>query len=166
MTVVTLSNAVTVRVVQAADVPAVVALITNVLAEFGLCFGSGSDTDEQVLKLPHSYDAGGGRFWVAEQNGVLLGTCGVYPVNQSEIELRKMYLSPASRGLGIGTKLLDVALSWAKERQFKAVVLDTVHEMQQAIAFYERHGFVRDDKQIRGSRCSRGYRLELPHTSS
>jgi hypothetical protein len=41
------------------------------------------------------------------------------------------------------------------------VVLDTTHSMSAAIAFYERNGFVRDDAQIRGARCSRGYRLDL-----
>lgn len=33
--------------------------------------------------------------------------------------------------------------------------------MQGAISFYERRGFVQDDAQIRGTRCTRGYRLDL-----
>jgi hypothetical protein len=33
--------------------------------------------------------------------------------------------------------------------------------MVRAISFYEAHGFVRDDTEIRGARCSRGYRLDL-----
>lgn len=37
------------------------------------------------------------------------------------------------------------------------MVLDTTEAMGAAIAFYERHGFVRDDTQIRGARCTRGY---------
>ena len=41
------------------------------------------------------------------------------------------------------------------------IVLDTIEEMTRAISFYEAHGFVRDDCQVRGSRCTRGYARTL-----
>jgi ribosomal protein S18 acetylase RimI-like enzyme len=37
------------------------------------------------------------------------------------------------------------------------IVLDTTEQMTRAIAFYEANGFARDDAQVRGTRCSRGY---------
>jgi hypothetical protein len=37
------------------------------------------------------------------------------------------------------------------------MVLDTVEQMKGAIGFYEANGFARDDTQIRGARCTRGY---------
>lgn len=152
-----------VRPVEAADVPGVVALVTDVLAEFGLEFGKDSPTDAGVRGLPASY-AGGG-FWVALRATAgadeLLGTIGMYPLAPDVLELRKMYVRPAARGLGVGKRLFDVAIAFARERRAKQVVLDTLHEMTRAIAFYEAHGFVRDDRQIRGARCSRGYALAL-----
>jgi hypothetical protein len=36
-----------------------------------------------------------------------------------------------------------------------------MNDMTHAIAFYEKRGFVRDDGQLRGARCERGYRLDL-----
>ncbi len=143
--------------ITAEDVPEVVRLVADVLAEFGLEFGTGSATDAQLHGLPGSYTAHGGAFWVARRGGELLGTCGVFPIDPTTYELRKMYLRPASRGLGVGKQLLDVAIGWARERGATHMVLDTIHEMSRAIAFYEAHGFVRDDRQIRGARCSRGY---------
>ena len=157
-----------IRPVRASDVPAVVALVTRVLGEFGLEFGKGSKTDEELLALPGSYDRGA--FWVGvERSGVagphsgetLLGTCAMYPLETHVFELRKMYLSPASRGRGLGKQLLDVALAWVRARGGTTIVLDTAEAMTRAIAFYEANGFVRDDAQIRGARCSRGYRLDL-----
>jgi GNAT superfamily N-acetyltransferase len=68
-----------------------------------------------------------------------------------------MYLRGASRGLGIGKRLLDVAVAWVRAQGGTRMVLDTVDQMTQAIAFYEANGFVRDDAQIRGARCTRGY---------
>lgn len=150
-----------VRSVEAADVPAVIALVSEVLAEFGLSFGVGSATDDALRHLPESYVDAGGAFWVAfddvEGRSTLIGTCGVFPVEAATFELRKMYLSPFARGRGVGKRLLDDAVEWVRAHGGKKLVLDTVHEMQSAIAFYEKHQFVRDDTQIRGSRCTRGY---------
>lgn len=152
---------ITVGVVDRAEVPAVVEHVARVLAEFGLDFGVGSETDEAVRGLPSSYLDHGGAFWVAyEVEGerrTLVGTCGVFPVAPGTFELRKMYLSPASRGLGVGKRLLDEAVAWTKAHGGERMVLDTHEAMGAAIAFYERHGFVRDDTQIRGARCTRGY---------
>jgi putative acetyltransferase len=146
-----------VRPVRARDVPAVIDLITNTLAEFGLEFGKGATTDDELRELPESYARQGAAFWIAERAGELLGTCGVVPLAPDTFELRKMYLHPGARGAGIGRRLLDVAVAWARERGATRMTLDTVEEMTRAIAFYEAHGFVRDDAQIRGSRCTRGY---------
>ena len=146
-----------VRPVQATDVAAVTALVAEVLGEFGLEFGKGSPTDAELHDLPESYISRGGAFWVAYRDGELLGTCGVFPVAPATYELRKMYLRGASRGLGIGKRLLVAAIEWTRAQGGTHMVLDTIDEMKQAIAFYEAHGFVRDDTQKRAARCSRGY---------
>src|SRR5690606_9607985 len=133
------------REVTAADVPAVVELVREVLAEFGLEFGVGSPTDEEVMALPGSYQAGGGLFWVVEdERGALLGTCGIHPLGPDTMEPRQMYLRPAAPGRGA-----------------RRMVLDTIERMEGARRLYERTGFVRDDDQIRGARCTVGYRLDL-----
>jgi putative acetyltransferase len=148
--------------VEQAHVPEVVELVRSVLAEFGLRFGQGSQTDAQVLGLPDAYRQAGGEFWVAlDAQGRVQGTCGVFPLGPDTFELRKMYLHPAARGSGTGRALLRQAIAFARERGARHLVLDTVEEMAQAIRLYEAQGFVRDDGQVRGSRCTRGYRLDL-----
>jgi GNAT superfamily N-acetyltransferase len=72
-----------------------------------------------------------------------------------------MYLSPDARGTGLGQRLLDEALAWTRAQGGETMVLDTTERMARAIRFYEANGFVRDDAQIRGSRCSRGYARKL-----
>lgn len=151
-----------VQPIAPAQVAPAIALVRATLAEFGLTFGEGSATDAQMHALPGSYRDLGGEFFVAlDDDGALIGTAGVAPVEPGLFELRKMYLKPETRGRGVGKALLDACLSFCRARKAKTVVLDTVHEMAAAVAFYERNGFVRDDTQIRGSRCSRGYRLDL-----
>lgn len=144
------------------DVPEVTALVAEVLAEYGLEFGKGTKTDDDLRALPVSYASHGGAFWVGRAgSGELLGTCGVFPVATSTFELRKMYLRPAARGLGLGSRLLDVAEAWVRERGGNLIVLDTIEAMASACSFYERRGFVRDDAQIRASRATRGYAKRL-----
>lgn len=148
--------------VRESDVPAVVALVREVLSEFGLDFGVGSATDDDLFRLPASYDGAGGAFWVVfDDDGSLLGTCGIYPIAPQTFELRKMYVHPRARGRGAGRLLLDRAVAAARDLGARHVVLDTLHTMDAAVRLYERAGFVRDDAQIRGARCSRGYRLDL-----
>lgn len=150
-----------IRPVTAGDVPEVIELVAETLAEFGLEFGKGSPTDEELHQLPASY--AGGQFWIARADGgELLGTAGMYRLSPTLFELRKMYLRPASRGLGLGRQLLETSIAWTRSQGATHIVLDTMEKMTRAIAFYEAHGFVRDDTQIRGARCSRGYILELP----
>jgi putative acetyltransferase len=147
-----------IRPVTARDVPEVIELVAATLAEFGLEFGKGSQTDEELHQLPASYAERGGELWIARaESGELLGTAGMYPLSPTMFELRKMYLRPASRGLGLGKQLLDTCVAWTTSRGGTHIVLDTMEKMTRAIAFYEAHGFVRDDTHIRGSRCSRGY---------
>ena len=150
-----------IREARASDIPAVVELVAATLAEFGLAFGVGAPTDDQLHHLPASYADHGGAFWVALDGDALVGTAGVFPVAPATFELRKMYLRPTTRGSGLGKRLLDTAITWSREHGATLLVLDTVEAMTRAIAFYERHGFVRDDAQRRGSRCSRGYALPL-----
>lgn len=155
-----------VRAVRAGDVDGVVALVTRVLAEFDIRFGEGSDTDEALRDLPQSYADRGGAFWVAVEADLegperVVGTVGVARISDTQLELRKMYLDPASRGRGLGQRLLDTAIAWAETSGAAILSLDTTHEMTAAQALYEKNGFVRDDRYIVGSRCNRGYALRL-----
>ena len=63
----------------------------------------------------------------------------------SEVELKRMYLRPRLRGRGVGRKLLQTALAWAREHAIGRIALDTSERMQAAQHLYEAHGFVRVD---------------------
>ena len=153
---------ISIRPVVAADIAGVVSLVADTLAEFGLQFGVGAETDQALHRLPASYVDVGGQFFVAvDESGTVLGTAGVCPVAPDVFELRKMYLRQSARGQQLGLRLYQACLDFCRQRGAKAIVLDTVEAMQKAIAFYERLGFRRDDAQVRGSRCTRGYRLDL-----
>lgn len=151
----------TLRPATSADVPSVIELVSHTLSEFGIAFGEGTPTDEQLKGLPKSYHDETGEFFVALFANQLVGTAGVVSLGDGIFELRKMYLRPVARGSSVAPALLEACIQHCRKHHAKALVLDTTIEMKRAIAFYERNGFVRDDSQIRSTRCSRGYRLDL-----
>jgi GNAT superfamily N-acetyltransferase len=161
-------QAANVRLVRGEDVAHVVALVAEVLEEFGFVFGKGAATDADLLRLPASYTTAGGAFWVAVVGHDLIGTCGVFPVASDTYELRKMYLRGAARGLGLGKRLLDEAVQWTRARGGRRLVLDTAEQMKRAIAFYEAHGLCATmlKSGVRGARegtCGISFET-FPHT--
>jgi putative acetyltransferase len=59
-----------------------------------------------------------------------------------------MYLRASLRGRGVGRKLLQIAIAWAREHQIERIVLDTTEEMRAARRLYEANGFVRTDGAV------------------
>jgi putative acetyltransferase len=116
---------VTIRTIQPADNQALAVIIRNALAEFG--------ANKQ-----------GSIYYIAEENGVLIGGAGIYPsagLPARTCELVKMYLSPAARGKGIGKLLIEKALQFAAETGYQNVYIETMPELRKAMSVYEKFGF-------------------------
>lgn len=163
-----LASAVWIRPFREEDAGPVRDLVVRVLAEFDLALDpDGVDAD---LVDPHrSYRTRGGEFWVVEDGrGRVVGTCGLWidPDDRGRAELRKMYLEPSLRGLGMGRRLLAAALDHARTAGCRVVELETNRAMTAAIALYESHGFRRveaDEGSAAGcgDRCELRYALDL-----
>jgi GNAT superfamily N-acetyltransferase len=144
-----------------ADAAPIRDLVFTVLAEYGLKPAPGS-TDADIDDIEQAYFARGGTFRVLEtQEGFIVGAYGLYPMDDGSCELRKMYLRKDYRGQGLGRRLLDDALTDARRRGFKSVVLETASVLKEAIALYESYGFTPYQADHLSPRCDQAYRLEL-----
>jgi molybdopterin-guanine dinucleotide biosynthesis protein A/ribosomal protein S18 acetylase RimI-like enzyme len=112
-------------------------LVTDTHREYGFDFDSELDAD---LEDPATHYAAA---WVVLQGETVVGSVALRHVDETEIELKRMYLRPALRGRGVGQRLLELALRWAHEHRIERIVLDTTEEMVAARRLYERNGFVR-----------------------
>jgi molybdopterin-guanine dinucleotide biosynthesis protein A/GNAT superfamily N-acetyltransferase len=113
------------------------ALVSDTLAEFGFTADASFDPD---LDDPDAvYEA----VWVAVRVGRVVGSVALRRLSATEVELKRMYLRPAERGHGIGRKLLDMALLWAREHGIRTIKLDTSERMETARHLYEAYGFAR-----------------------
>jgi N-acetylglutamate synthase-like GNAT family acetyltransferase len=98
--------------------------------------------DLEVLNHPREnvLDKGGFIFILKDEDAVI-GTAGIYKVNDEEFELIKMYVAPEYRGKKYGEMLLQHCLAKAKEMNASKIILYSNSKLQTAIRMYERFGF-------------------------
>jgi putative acetyltransferase len=106
------------------------------------------------VDLVATYLSTGGAFEVLEDtNGQIIGTAGILPVGPGVCKLRKMYVDPGWRGLGLGKFLLGHVLEKAQSLRFEKIILETMSSMTAAISLYEKAGFTRIDQPAASPRC-------------
>ena len=94
-----------------------------------------------VAKFVENYDPKRERCWIAEKEGENLGC--VFLINHSESigQLRLLLVEPKARGLGIGTRLVEECVKFARRVGYKKVILWTNDNLHAARRIYERQGF-------------------------
>lgn len=150
---------------MAADAAAIRGLVRTVLSQMGLRRDADAD-DADLKNLAASYLSRGGTFDLAfDIQGAAVGCCGVYPLDGHRdspvCELRKMALLPAWRGQGLGRRLLERALAFARGRGCVRIELDTASSLKEAIALYRRAGFRPLVRPHAGTRCDLAFSLDL-----
>ena len=135
----------TIRPLERSDVPAMLGIIRDARAEYGLGTRVESLLEPADLALYDTYQRQRALYSVALLDGEVVGGAGVAPLAGADpltCELQRMYLSREARGRGIGTRLLHACLEAAQRFWFVRCYAETIAEMDQALAFYSRHGFV------------------------
>jgi putative acetyltransferase len=98
--------------------------------------------DELQLTDPDTHIlAKGGRIIVALDAGVVVGTCAVLPHGDGELELVKLAVAPAVQGQGLGRRLVESCLAYARQQGADRVVLVSSSRLQSALRLYESLGF-------------------------
>lgn len=96
---------------------------------------------EITAKFVREFDPTNERCWIAEKDGQVIGS--VFIVRQDEItaKLRLLYVDPCARGLGIGSRLVDECLRFARQVGYKKIVLWTNSVLVSARRIYDKAGF-------------------------
>lgn len=143
------------------DSPAVIHVVFNVLREYGLKPDLES-TDSDLENIEQHYIQTGGAFdLLVSDDDIIIGCVGLYPLNSTQCELRKMYLHRDFRGRGYGRQLMEHALKRAKELGFCSIILETASVLKEAIGLYLRFGFKPYTANHLSSRCDQAYVLEI-----
>jgi putative acetyltransferase len=99
-------------------------------------------TDEEVLADPVGrIIAPGGQIFLAQSAHEVVGTCAIVPAEAYTFELAKLTVAPVARGRGIGRRLVEACLGFARERHGKRVVLFSNSRLAPALRLYVTLGF-------------------------
>lgn len=140
--------------IQKQDDSVICKIIKEVGAEYGAVGDGFGPSDPEVMCMSQNYrNSRNSKYLVAKVKGKVVGGCGIAPFNKStEIcELKKLFLLPDSRGLGLGRKLTEQCLEYAKSKGFESCYLDTLTNMKSAVALYESLNFIHLAKPLAGT---------------
>ena len=87
------------------------------------------------------YDPKRERAFIAEVNGAIVGSALLIAHSKTVAQLRLMLVEPEARGLGLGTRLVDECIRFAREAGYRKVTLWTNSILLAARHVYEKAGF-------------------------
>jgi GNAT superfamily N-acetyltransferase len=105
-----------------------------------LCF---QDFENELATLPGKYAPPGGELMLAcSIAGDALGCVGVRPLDGTAVcEMKRLYVRPSARGLGVGRGLIAAIITAAEALGYAEMKLDTLPAMDSAMGLYRLFGF-------------------------
>ena len=107
--------------------------------DFSLCF---QNFDEELAGLPGGYAPPEGALLLAYSSDQVAGCVALRALETGVCEMKRLYVKPAFRGLGLGKKLVDAIIAEGRRKGYRAMRLDSAPMQERAQALYRKVGFV------------------------
>ena len=110
-----------------------------------------------IENLEEVYLDSGGEFTVLLRDQTIIGFFALLPAENNQVELKRLYLTAAERGRGLGKYLLELALDRARKSGHNRIYLETTSKFIEAVGLYRKYGF----KTNPGATLSPGHDIGL-----
>jgi len=94
-----------------------------------------------VADFINNYNPERERCWIAEMNGEIVGSIFVVQASESVAKLRLLLVEPRARGMGLGMRLVEECIRFARKRGYQKLVLWTNDILVEARHIYSKTGF-------------------------
>lgn len=133
-----------IRPIEKKDNASLAKVLRAVLIEMGVPKVGTAYEDEALDCMYETYSKDRHIYYVVEKERQIFGGAGIAPLSAADpniCELQKMYFLSESRGLGVGAKMMQTCLDFAKKNKFTKCYLETMPYMKAARKLYKRTGF-------------------------
>jgi DNA-binding MarR family transcriptional regulator/GNAT superfamily N-acetyltransferase len=104
--------------------------------------GAGLDPATLASAAPDEMREPQGAMLVAYLRGEAIGCGAVKLHGRKPCEIKRMWVDPGTRGLGLGRRLLTELESFAREAGARVARIETSHHLPEAVALYRSSGYV------------------------
>lgn len=101
--------------------------------------------EAEFANIPGKYAPPEGRLLLATRDGNIAGCVSLRKVNDAICEMKRLYVRPSARGLGLGRQLAEYLIAEAKKAGYEEMRLDVLEEFRAARKLYAELGFVPAD---------------------
>jgi GNAT superfamily N-acetyltransferase len=130
------------------DADGFIALIAGCWAEYPGCIMDVDGENPELRALASHLAALKGALWTAELDGRVVGMVAVFPREDGEWQISRMYVERGQRGTGLAQRLIETAEAHARSHGATDMRLCSDSRFDRAHAFYERNSYVRDGALI------------------
>jgi putative acetyltransferase len=134
--------------VRLAGSQADMAVVRQLWREYWESFGLSLDFQgfaNELKSLPGVYGAVGGALLLAWDQDQPAGTIALRRLDAKSGEVKRLYLRPEFRGLGLGRRLVEEVIERSRAVGYECLYADTLPVMGEALSLYERMGFDRTE---------------------